>query len=114
MPSLLNCSACGAPLDLTSKRSTTVRCHYCFNTTVLPDELHDSGDEGRAAKHSIGSVIDRSIKLAEVARLAQSGNKIAAIKLYRETFGGGLKEAKEAVEKIERGEPFTLDDAYVQ
>jgi sugar lactone lactonase YvrE len=41
--------------------------------------------------------------LAEIKRLVDSGSKISAIKLYRETFGVGLKEAKDAVEAIEHG-----------
>lgn len=36
----------------------------------------------------------------EVLDLMRSGQKIAAIKRYRETHGGGLKEAKEAVEAL--------------
>ncbi|MEQ1859247.1 MAG: ribosomal protein L7/L12 [Chthoniobacteraceae bacterium] len=34
-----------------------------------------------------------------------SGNKIEAIRLYREAMGGGLKEAKEAVERIAQSDP---------
>ena len=36
----------------------------------------------------------------EVRRLAESGEKIAAIKRYREITGVGLKEAKDAVERL--------------
>jgi len=36
----------------------------------------------------------------EVRRLLAAGQKIEAIKLYRETYGTGLKEAKDAVDKI--------------
>ncbi len=38
----------------------------------------------------------------EIKQLLRSGNKIEAIKVYRETFGSSLKDAKEAVEQIER------------
>lgn len=37
----------------------------------------------------------------DVLRLLRSGEKIHAIKCYREIHGVGLKEAKEAVEKIQ-------------
>ena len=37
----------------------------------------------------------------EVCDLAQSGQKIEAIKLYRQNTGAGLVEAKEAVEALE-------------
>lgn len=42
--------------------------------------------------------------LAEVSLLAKR-NKIEAIKVYRERSGVGLKEAKDAVEAIQRGLP---------
>jgi ribosomal protein L7/L12 len=35
-----------------------------------------------------------------IARLMSNGQKIEAIKLYRELTGAGLKEAKDAVEAI--------------
>ena len=38
----------------------------------------------------------------EVRQLLQGGNKIGAIKRYREETGVGLREAKEAVEALER------------
>jgi hypothetical protein len=37
---------------------------------------------------------------ATILELARKGNKIQAIKYYRQLHGGGLKEAKEAVEKM--------------
>ena len=39
----------------------------------------------------------------DVRRLAQAGEKITAIKIYRQIHHGGLKEAKEAVEKLASG-----------
>lgn len=39
-------------------------------------------------------------QLGEVERLARAGDKISAIKLYRKLTGVGLKEAKDAVEKL--------------
>ena len=38
-------------------------------------------------------------ELEEVRRLLQDGQKIEAIKLFREITGVGLKEAKDAVER---------------
>ena len=44
---------------------------------------------------------------AEMQRLLRDGHKIEAIKVYRRTYGVGLKEAKEAVENV----PTTLKEA---
>jgi ribosomal protein L7/L12 len=41
---------------------------------------------------------------ARVRSLTEAGRKIEAIKLFRERTGAGLKEAKDAVEAIERGQ----------
>jgi hypothetical protein len=46
-----------------------------------------------------------------VADLLRAGRKIEAIKKYRELTGVGLKEAKDAVEALERGEPPPLPTA---
>ncbi len=43
----------------------------------------------------------------EIRELLASGNKIAAIKRYREETGVGLAEAKAAVESLEAGGSFT-------
>lgn len=43
-----------------------------------------------------------ALALSEVKQLAQAGRKIDAIKAYREATGVGLKEAKDAVEAMER------------
>ena len=48
-----------------------------------------------------------------IKELIAKNNKIAAIKVYREATGLGLKEAKDAVEAMERGEPI-MDFAPIQ
>ncbi|MFZ5445239.1 MAG: ribosomal protein L7/L12 [Myxococcota bacterium] len=42
---------------------------------------------------------------ASPEQLLRAGQKIAAIKRYRELTGVGLREAKEAIDALERGEP---------
>ncbi|MEK7439232.1 MAG: ribosomal protein L7/L12 [Chloroflexota bacterium] len=54
--------------------------------------------------------IKHAQKLKEVERLAQNGKRIEAIKLYLKITNVGLKEAKDAVESLERGEPFVRLD----
>jgi hypothetical protein len=48
----------------------------------------------------------------EIQRLLREGKKIEAIKVHRETYGSDLKEAKTAIEQIERGQSAPRD--YVQ
>ena len=44
----------------------------------------------------------------QIRELLAQGQKIAAVKLYRELTGVGLKEAKDAIDAIERGEHFDI------
>ena len=50
---------------------------------------------------------------AQIRELIDQRRMIDAIKLYREATGVGLKEAKDAVEAMERGEPI-MDFAPIQ
>src|SRR5205085_8497855 len=115
MPTIFNCSMCSAPLDMATANGMTIRCPYCGNTSILPEELR-SGVASGAASEPIAEgfvpMIDHALKLAEVAKLAKTGNKIAAIKLYRETFGGKLEDAKNAVEQMETGQPIVFNQTF--
>src|SRR5215213_1740981 len=119
MPTSFKCPMCAAPLDFPGGRAVTMRCPYCENSVILPEELCGAGGTAgvsgtiEAAAGGIVPAINQALKIAEVVQLVRGGNKIAAIKLYRETFGGGLKEAKEMVEKMERGEPISLAEARI-
>lgn len=83
---------------------------------ILPEELrgHVSQQPHAAAQLPFAPLVDQALKMAEVARLVRAGNKIAAIKLYRETFGCGLAEAKTAVEQIEAGQPIMFTEMNYQ
>ncbi len=69
----------------------------------------DRGEVSAAANYAAtagpleitSSTPDHTGQIEKIGRLLKAGNKIEAIKVYRETFGVGLKEAKDAVEKLE-------------
>lgn len=69
----------------------SVFCTHCTNTVIVPQEARQMPDV--PAWHT------------EVLRLAQSGQVIMAIKLYREQTNAGLRESKDAVEAMLRDEP---------
>jgi len=97
MLSALRCPTCSAPLDASARHGNALKCPYCNSTAVLTDrsgniEAVASGDSNARA-------------IAEVLRDLYGGNKLAAIKTYREHFGVGLKEAKDAVERLAAGQP---------
>lgn len=101
------CPSCGGPLEYDGGNITT-RCPYCTNYVIVPEELRPA-PASNAAPLPLPAQL---MKLAEIGQLVRSGNKIAAIKVYRETFGSGLKEAKDAVENLAAGRAVQVPGAY--
>lgn len=61
----------------------------------------------------LSALTGKALKIAEIQRLIQRGNKIQAIKVFRETFGVGLKEAKDAVDAMEAGRSIDLSGMQI-
>lgn len=97
------CPKCGAPQQY-SGSGDTIQCPYCETTIIVPKSLRTRSGIPSGLSLGAGDWTRQANALIEIKRLSASGQKIEAIKLYRETFHAGLKEAKDAVEAIERGE----------
>jgi hypothetical protein len=113
MPGTFNCPACGAPLEYPGV-GETVPCPYCRNSVIVPQELRSHAPEGAAARKAAAHTAagaDQTVpgltpeQLAQVKRYLHDGQKIEAIKVYRQATSVGLKEAKDAVEAIAAGDP---------
>jgi LSD1 subclass zinc finger protein len=98
MPEALKCPSCSAPLEFPPGGGPTMRCPYCNTIVMLP------GSGGGFTDFS-ASIPGGSIKMAQIADLLRAGNKIGAIKVYREMHGVGLADAKRAVEALRDGRP---------
>lgn len=101
------CTSCGGPLEYEAGGAPTVRCPFCGNSIIVPEELRPRAaaqPHGGGFFDGLFRLQERAANLQEVARLARAGNKIEAIKLYREMFGVSLAEAKLAVERMAAGE----------
>lgn len=103
MPQPFKCPSCGGPLEYDGG-NITLRCPYCTNSVIVPEELRAAPNFNAASVPLPAQLM----KLAEIGQLIRGGNKIAAIKVYRETFGSGLKEAKDAVENLAAGRPVEV------
>ena len=102
----LKCPSCGAPLQVETG-AATMRCHFCGNSVIVPEELREDSRTPQQQQSSIpilGNILGQADKFRQLGELVRSGNKIAAIKLYRELFGTNLRDAKEAIERLERGQ----------
>lgn len=96
------CPKCGAPQDYRGGSAPTIQCSYCDTTLIVPEALRTPTPNYGALNPN--ELAREASKLQEIKKLIDGGNKITAIKLYRETFHVGLREAKDAVEAIERGQ----------
>lgn len=100
MPTSLKCPNCSAPLNFSDNpNAVSIHCDYCNSTVIVPETSRPQKSFGEF--NSGGNEADA---LNQVVQLVQNGRKIEAIKLFRETFGVGLKEAKEVVDAIQRQE----------
>lgn len=79
---------------------------------IAPPELFYASNHAPFGDFS--SLTGKALKIAEIDQLIHEGKKIDAIKLFRETFGVGLAEAKDAVERMERGESVDISGMRVQ
>jgi len=111
MAEIFNCPTCGGPLEYAQGAEITIRCPYCHNTVIVPDELRSSlgsggtistGDRSKPLALAVPSIDPQKVE-QEIRELLAARQKINAIKVYRQVTGAGLKDAKEAVEAIEAG-----------
>jgi ribosomal protein L7/L12/DNA-directed RNA polymerase subunit RPC12/RpoP len=102
MTDTFNCSTCGAPLTVPGD-TATMRCPYCSNTVIVPEALRGGSPEPTTMNTGPDPAV-----IQEITRIARSGKKIEAIKLYRQLTEVGLKEAKDAVEALAEGRPVEI------
>jgi len=100
MTETFDCASCSAPLDFEGKH--VQKCRFCGSTVIVPPELIRANDAYSGRTSHV------ELDLSEILQLIAGGKKIFAIKLFRETFDVGLKEAKDAVDSIESGRGVDL------
>jgi hypothetical protein len=116
MTQSFKCPSCNAPLEFEGKPMQ--KCRFCGSNVIVPSgTIQNSnvfGAFGEMNFSDLSSLTGKALKIAEIQQLIQTGNKIGAIKVFRETFGVGLKEAKDAVEAMERGEGIDISGMRIQ
>ena len=107
----LDCDACGAPLE-NINHLELYKCPYCGRSYMFREEFRaDSKPEKKQspkAKTNHPAEIlpyqrkfsNRDELIEEIRALSAAGQKIQAIKLYRDELGTSLTEAKEFVESL--------------
>ena len=108
MSTTFNCSSCGAPIDYDGGPDPTIRCQFCNNVVIVPETLRTAAKEETQPAASSAATLGQTPQWHEIARLVRDGQKIEAIKLFRQMTGAGLKESKDAIEKLESGQTLEV------
>jgi len=91
------CPKCGGSLQAVSGARTIV-CGYCGTEVTI------TSDDGSAVASGNGRAnLITSEALERVRTMIAAGDYIEAIKLYRESTGASLKDAKDAVDALAAG-----------
>jgi predicted RNA-binding Zn-ribbon protein involved in translation (DUF1610 family) len=100
------CPSCGASLE-PQVGLTAMKCGYCGTSVVVPEDLRASPRTDAGPVYAGGMDLNRLIahagQMGEVARLARTGDREAAIKLYQENSGVDYENARMAIEAIASG-----------
>lgn len=108
MPQPFNCPTCGAPLNYKGGPDLTINCSFCGTPVIVPPELRTGPIvEPPAPISATPQTVGQRPEFAEIERLVRAGNKIEAIKLFRQLTGAGLKEAKDVIDKLAEGDTGT-------
>ena len=93
------------------------KCRFCGSNVIVPSNVMQSsqvfGGAGNLDFGDLSSLTGKALKIAEIQRLIQAKQKIYAIKLFRETFGVGLKEAKDAVDAMAEGKSIDISGMQI-
>jgi LSD1 subclass zinc finger protein len=111
MAETFNCPTCGGPLEYTQGNDNTIRCQYCQNIVIVPQELRRGhlpggvvpGERYPQLNAAPSYPVDLQQLESEIRAYLAARQKITAIKVYRKVTGASLKEAKEAIETVGAG-----------
>lgn len=110
MTQTFNCPSCAAPLEYEGKPMQ--KCSFCESTVIVPTPAVRPAFFDQS--FDLSALTGKTLKIARIQQALSTGNKIEAIKIFRETFGTGLKEAKDAVEAMERGEGVDVSGMQIR
>ncbi len=124
MPQTFNCPNCGAPLDYDGSGYPTMRCPFCNNSVVVPQELRVRRESPAAPASSssstpifstsqggmfdLGNLMAQAGQFKELGELVRDGRKLEAVRLYRELFGVDEATAAQAIETMASNQPVVI------
>jgi len=114
------CPSCGAPLDYDGSGNPSMRCPFCGNSVVVPQELRVQRPKAQAAPRArapasasgdsaeLKRLITQGQRLRHVRNLMLAGKKDEAIQQFQEITGMGPEDAQQAVEAMASGKNYDL------
>lgn len=81
---------------------------------IVPAEVFSRSQKSTFEEFDFSALTGKALKIAEIQQEIERGNKINAIKIYREAFGVGIKEAILAIEALERREGIDISGVQFQ
>ena len=98
------CPSCKQGLQYEGGDSLFQVCRHCKGKIIVPSlVVHQQQDEKIARQRITPEQHQLNPKLAHIQNELKVGNKINAIKIFRETYGTDLRTAKEAIEQMQFG-----------
>lgn len=127
MPQTFNCPNCSAPLEYDGSGYPTMRCPFCNNSVVVPQELRVRRESPAAPASSpsstpmfsasqggmfdLGNLMAQAGRFKELGELVRDGRKAEAVRLYRELLGVDEATAIQAVESMASGQPVVMTNS---
>jgi ribosomal protein L7/L12/outer membrane protein assembly factor BamB len=107
MLQVIKCPSCAAPLECDG--DLFEKCDFCGSQIAV-------NQNNIFSENSFGfnGLLEQAHKLKDILRLARGGNKIEAIRIYRETFKCSLAEAKDAVDRLASGQSVQFQNIRFQ
>lgn len=115
MAQSFTCPSCLAGLDYAGNDDPVIRCAYCNNNVIVPEDLrtqpkarqnewakfHSTGDP--SVEINLGSFSGRINTLKQFKHLVHDGQLDQAINFYQQSFGVDLSEASRIAKEIASG-----------
>ena len=127
MPQTFNCPNCGAPLEYDGSGYPTMRCPFCNNSVVVPQELRVLRESpaapasppsstpmfsaGQGGMFDLGNLMAQAGRFKELGELVGDGRKAEAVRLYRELLGVDEATAIQAIESMASGQPVVMTNS---
>lgn len=111
---LVKCPSCGGPIDPPGGESA-VRCPYCANTVIIPENLRKPAASQPQASSSggmfgmdLGSMMGYGAQWSQVVQLAQQGKKEEAVQKYMSFSSISEGDARRTVEGLANSQVYDV------